>query len=231
MPRILDSLVYRLRWTRRALLCQYRNRFPGRRDIGEREAVRLHRIQKEEFAEVLGAKAGSPEYREANDRAVEARLALLDRPYSSGLEIGCENGWFGRLLVQRGLAARTVGVDFRNEAMRGLSRPCSPLIAASAERLPLRRASFDLIVAFHVIEHLRHPARFRKELDRLAAPSAEVLLALPLGWDEDPCHRWHFMTVRGWKGFLRRNYGLGFLRGGIRSHPEAEFLGLFRRLG
>jgi 2-polyprenyl-3-methyl-5-hydroxy-6-metoxy-1,4-benzoquinol methylase len=229
MARILDAFAYRLRWTRRALLCRYLNRFPRRRNVEERETLRLHRIQKAEFARILGSKSGSEEHRKSNGRAVAARLALLDRRYASGLEIGCENGWFGRLLVERGLAIRTLGVDLREEEMRGFSRPASALLAASAERLPLRSASFDLIVAFHVIEHLVHPARFRRELDRLATPSADVLLALPLGWDEDPCHRWHFMTARGWKGFLRRHYGLEFLRGGVHHFPEAEFLGLFRR--
>jgi SAM-dependent methyltransferase len=231
MPAVLDSLAYHVRWARRAWLCHWRNRFPRDPVLAEKAVLDLHRRQKEDFQVLLREECGAVARLEANRRAVEARLALLEGPYADVLEIGCENGWFGRRLIEGGKARRVTGVDLRDEEMRGHARPGAPLLAASAERLPFkdgRGRRFDLVAAFHVLEHIRDPESLRRELARLAAPSAQVILAVPLGYDEDPCHRWHYMTPAGWKGFLKSRFGLDFLRGGVHLAPDAEFLGLFR---
>lgn len=228
MTSLIGAFAFRLRQARRALLCRWRNRFPLSPREEERAVIELHRKQKQDYAGLAAAAPDPARLRESHRREAEARLALLDRSYSRCLEIGCENGWFGRMLRERGTADKVIGVDFREGGLRGHSGGGVALLAASAERLPMRSGRFDLVAAFHVLEHIRDPDALRRELDRLAAPGAHVILAVPLGWDEDPCHRWHFMSPRGWRGFLEDRFGLEFLKGGIHPGPADEFLALFK---
>jgi uncharacterized protein YbaR (Trm112 family) len=43
-----------------------------------------------------------------------------------------------------------------------------PLVLGNVERLPFRNKAFDYIIAFHILEHMRKPALFISELERVA---------------------------------------------------------------
>jgi 2-polyprenyl-6-hydroxyphenyl methylase/3-demethylubiquinone-9 3-methyltransferase len=82
------------------------------------------------------------------------------------LDLGCGKGRFGRALAERG--ACVVGLDLSTAMLAeaaGIDR-----VRASARRLPFAPASFDLVIAVEMFEHL--PAG---SIDRALAEARRVL--------------------------------------------------------
>jgi len=90
------------------------------------------------------------------------------RPDARILEIGCGGGWVGEYLKSRG-RTRYVGLD--------LSPPADVVgDVRDWRRLGLEPQSFDVIIAFEVVEHVDC---FRECYD-LLAPGGRLLLTSPL---------------------------------------------------
>lgn len=75
---------------------------------------------------------------------------------------------------------------------------------------PFPDRSFDRIVCWHVLEHLKTPWRAMKELERLARPGAKVELATPHysspdSWG-DITHYMHY-SLKTWEPYYRRKEG------------------------
>jgi SAM-dependent methyltransferase len=109
--------------------------------------------------------------------AFAARLARGKR----ALDAGCGAGYGSAELARAALTV--VGIDSSLEAIE-YARASYPLPnltfeQASCEALPHADASFDLIVAFEVIEHLKHWARFLREARRVLAPNGQFIVSTP----------------------------------------------------
>jgi SAM-dependent methyltransferase len=111
--------------------------------------------------------------------ALLGRAGLPDRPRL--LDAGCGTG---RNLVEFGVLGPARGIDPSEQAVafcrkRGLDQ----VSRARIEELPFDAASFDLLLACDVIEHVPDDARALAELRRVAAPGARLLLTVPAyGW-------------------------------------------------
>lgn len=97
------------------------------------------------------------------------------------LDIACGLGYGSAELAK---SARTVcAIDIATQAVVEASRryqsPNLSFMAASATRLPFPDASFDLIVAFEVIEHLEEWPALLSEARRLIAPGGQVIISTP----------------------------------------------------
>lgn len=86
------------------------------------------------------------------------------------LEVGCGYGAFLSLLLDKG--ASVVGTELNSESLgnaekflRGRKR-CR-LIAADGEHLPFADGTFDFVILFDVIEHVRNPKAMIKECIRV----------------------------------------------------------------
>ncbi len=128
--------------------------------------------------------------------------ALLERAGVRGplrlLDAGCGTG---RHLLEYGVLGEAHGIDPSPAAVaacrrRGLERVSQGAI----ERLPYEDASFDLILATDVLEHLPDDALALRELRRVAAPGATILCTVPafmwLWSDEDTRLHHHRRYVR-----------------------------------
>lgn len=114
------------------------------------------------------------------------------------LEVGCGDGYGAGILGQR--AAEYVGVDLSADAVRHASaRYGSATVRfqqADATALPLVEGTFDLVVSFHVIEHLRDTGSYLDELARVSKADGRIVLVTPnrafrVAVGERPWNRFH----------------------------------------
>ena len=113
---------------------------------------------------------------------VRALLSRTDLPPSPRiLDAGCGTG---ANLLEYGRLGEVTGVDAFREAVelcreRGLDN----VIEAPVEELPFEPGSFDLLFATDVIEHLDDDVRALRELRRVGADDARLVLTVPAyGW-------------------------------------------------
>ncbi len=121
-----------------------------------------------------------PLFRRYLEFAAHARMAkiekVLGRP-GSILDIGCGTG--DLLAVAAGRGWTVTGVELVAESValateRGLDVRCVRL-----EESGLPERSFDLVSAFHVVEHMPNAAEFVALLSRWARPGGHVLFEVP----------------------------------------------------
>jgi SAM-dependent methyltransferase len=103
------------------------------------------------------------------------------------LDLGCGDGAFTQALAAAG--ARPVGVDVAAEPLRrGRARNADlELVLADGEptqhppesRFPFPPASFDVVWAGELIEHVRDPAALLGEIRRLLGPRGLLVLSTP----------------------------------------------------
>lgn len=109
--------------------------------------------------------------------AFAARLARNRRV----LEVACGAGYGSFELAQ--VARSVVGTDISTEAVEyareHYTHPALRFEAASATGLPFEDGSFDLIVAFEVIEHLSDWRGLLSEARRLLAPGGQFVVSTP----------------------------------------------------
>ena len=103
------------------------------------------------------------------------------------------------------------------------------LVASDATILPLKTNSFDLLMAFHVLEHIRDIKSLRREIHRILQPGGKMILCMPLGYDTDPCHRWHFMSKKGWSNFVKSKLGLTLIKERVEKKDPSEYLGVYMK--
>ncbi len=97
------------------------------------------------------------------------------------LDIACGTGYGAAELALN--AASVTGVDISEEAIgyarEHFARPNLTFEHAPAQSIPLPDASFDLITAFEVIEHLEDWRALLSEVKRLLAPGGQFLVSTP----------------------------------------------------
>lgn len=223
MKDLSNIVAYRFRWIYRALCCRYCNLFPP---LLTRDLQTLHQEQRKNWALFLKEQSNeSVQLQKDFDGSIQNSLSLLKnlRPKTS-LELGCDTGWFSDKLKLLFPDIFYVGIDMDP---RNFTFPGRRLAAANAAYLPFKSKCFDLIIAQQMFEHIHDVSAFSKELKSISKKETAFLISVPLGFDRDPCHRWHFMTPWGWKRFLKKKYGLHFVKGGKVGVFYQEFCGVY----
>ncbi len=112
-----------------------------------------------------------------------ARYAFAAR-FTQGkrvLDIGCGTG-YGTLELAR-TASAAVGIDVSLEAVSYARSTYSAsnlrYVTASCTRLPFPNRSFDLAVAFEVIEHLEDWPQLLEEVRRILSPGGQFIVSTP----------------------------------------------------
>lgn len=94
------------------------------------------------------------------------------------LDIGCGIGGLVACAARRGWNA--TGVDLDHEAVEfGRRQFGVPLAVAGVENLPYPAASFQAVVMLHTLEHLPDPWGALREVRRVCAPRAVLLIQVP----------------------------------------------------
>lgn len=180
-------------------------------------------------------------------------------PFRAGgrvLDVGCGRG--AQLALFREMGWETVGVDVSDEAARQAEAKGIPVVLGDLLTVDLPRASFDLVIMTHSLEHLHAPGPTLDRIRELLRPGGVVQVTVPnfasLGarafgpyWYslELPRHLTHFtprtlreiLVRRGFEVVRLRHYQTrGTLRGslkyllGERRNPAARLLAASKAL-
>ena len=97
------------------------------------------------------------------------------------LDVGCANGYFARVLVERG--CQVSGVEYDAAAAEEARPHLEQLVVGDLEQLDLvaelGEARFDVVVFGDVLEHLRDPLPVLRQARRLLAPGGYVVISIP----------------------------------------------------
>ena len=106
-------------------------------------------------------------------------VALLDPPLGDVLDVGCAEGANADALRAAG-ATRVAGIEL-DEGFAGAARArLDEVVTGSVEDvLPWPPASFDTVLCYDVLEHLRDPWSVLGRLHGLLRPGGRVHVALP----------------------------------------------------
>jgi 2-polyprenyl-3-methyl-5-hydroxy-6-metoxy-1,4-benzoquinol methylase len=108
-------------------------------------------------------------------------LALFDKPYARVLDVGCNTGVTGEMLLKRGLCSHVTGIELLAEPARQASLKLNRLIHAPVEAAldTIADERFDCILALDVLEHLVDPWIVARRLSKLLAPQGVLVTSIP----------------------------------------------------
>ena len=145
--------------------------------------------------------------------------------YAQGLrvlDLGCNTGYGTQILAQTARSA--IGVDVSPRAIAEAKRlyPGLDLQVVDGRALPFPDRSFDMVVSFHVIEHIAEPERYLHEIKRVLVKDGILLLTTPNAALRLPG------DMQPWNPFHVREYRAEELQKLLERHfSKTEIMGLF----
>lgn len=141
---------------------------------------------------------------------------FLARNLSSGarvLDVGCGRGVVASPLAAAGYSV--TGLEISQEAVAGIDQRVNVVLANSLAAADLPEEHFDLVVIWHVLEHVLDPAATLRAAQRVLKPGGRLVVAVPnySSWQsqlfrsawfhlDPPRHLYHF-TSAGLKQLLQ----------------------------
>ncbi len=116
-----------------------------------------------------------PDLIDRSDRRLKALLAACGNVRGKDvLEVGCGKGRFAEVFIEEG--AKVTGIDPSPELLKDTRRLQGTFLQASATELPFEDASFDVVIAVEVIEHLPFLETSLREMLRVLRPGGVIAL-------------------------------------------------------
>jgi ubiquinone/menaquinone biosynthesis C-methylase UbiE len=146
------------------------------------------RMKPESSVQVANAKRWSADddawrgYRRHGDELVledriVATLALLEpAPQGAMLDVGCATGVVTRLMADKALVSRVVGVDFAPVVTAVETRAVN---LDSDEHLPFPDATFDVVTCLETLEHVHDTDHLVREIRRVLKNDGYAVLSVP----------------------------------------------------
>lgn len=118
-------------------------------------------------------------------KTVEAGAARMGKKPAEirVLDVGCAQGNFSAAFAEKGY--EVVALDYQREFLTYARIKCDKgrafYVEGDFEKFPFRGASFDIVLATEVIEHVTEPCDFLKRLAALCRPGGMIVLTTPNG--------------------------------------------------
>lgn len=114
-----------------------------------------------------------------HQRLLKAYYVAEELVYGDLLEIGCGEGRGVELLAPK--VVSYTAVDKIEEVVHSLSSKFkdASFIQANIPPLPFDNNSFDTIVSFQVIEHIKDDAAYLREINRILKPGGKAFISTP----------------------------------------------------
>jgi len=129
------------------------------------------------------------------------------------LDLGCGVGYGGQILLSSNTAVKEViGVDVSSDALEYATRTYASeslgFVRADACRLPFSDHSFDAIVSFEAIEHVKEPVALFKEAKRTLRPGGKFLVSTPNKYLTSPLSSRPLNPHHQWEWYPKQFVGL-----------------------
>lgn len=121
-----------------------------------------------------------PRFQEYLGRVGHDRMRKVEAitPTGSFLDVGCGTGEVLAAAKERGWS--TTGVEpIAKEAAFAREQRSLDVITSTLEDSGLPQSSFDVVAAFHVLEHMPQPTEFLRSTARWAKPGGHVVIEVP----------------------------------------------------
>jgi len=136
------------------------------------------------------------------------------------LDVGCADGYLSRLFAERGFSVTAIDAP---GPRRAITDGIRYLEADLDSGLPMSEGRFDFVVCADILEHLRDPDSFIRQIRSRIAEGGKLIASLPNSgniyfrlnvlFGRFPAHEsglfdrthLHFYTWDGWCDLLRRN--------------------------
>jgi 2-polyprenyl-3-methyl-5-hydroxy-6-metoxy-1,4-benzoquinol methylase len=146
------------------------------------------------------AESASP-WKRLIQRLLKARDSRAVPPLQAGrmLEIGCASGTFLRLMAERGWQVE--GLELSERAANLAKSVGLPVYIGELETAPDPSSPYDLIVGWHVLEHLHEPLPALAKLWQWSKPGGWLALSMP------DASSWEFSFFKArWYGLQLPNH-------------------------
>lgn len=112
-----------------------------------------------------------------------AKKLIIDLNYKNCLDVGCASGFMISEIAKSNSDAKYYGIDVFDKAIDFAKAhyPDIKFAIASAEKLPFKTGTFDLIIFYETIEHVEEPEKCLKEIKRVLRKGGTLLVTMDSG--------------------------------------------------
>lgn len=118
-----------------------------------------------------------------NKKISLAKKIIKDLKFENCLDVGCASGYMISEIAKIYPGKQFLGIDVYDKAIAYASSayPHIEFKVASAEKLPFKDESFDLILCYETIEHVENPQKALEEAKRVLKKDGTVILTMDSG--------------------------------------------------